>query len=106
MFKFSVFVRAQKDLEHSCCVMCLGKLPLIKKKKKQTQRLPVVRQQKFSFVGNPEVLLWGCFLEATSPWHPGALVQTVKFSYKSMSTRKPLESPLRKTRYKVPTTSK
>lgn len=35
-----MFVRAQKDLEHSCCVMCLGKLPLIKKKK--VQRLPVV----------------------------------------------------------------
>lgn len=80
-----MFVRAQKDLEHSCCVMCLGKLLLIKKKKK-AWRLPVVRQQKFSFVGNPELLPWGCLLEATLPWHPGALVQTVKFSYKSVST--------------------
>lgn len=73
-----MFVRARKDLEHSCCVMCLGKLPLIKKKK--AQRLPVVGQQKFSFVGNPELLPWGCFLEATSPWLPGALVRSVKFS--------------------------
>lgn len=43
-----MFVGARKDLKHSCCVMLMGKLPPIKKKKK-AQRLSVVREQKFTF---------------------------------------------------------
>lgn len=78
MFKFSNVCQSPERFRTQLLCDVSGKTPSNKKKK--AQRLPVVGQQKFSFVGNPELLPWGCFLEATSPWLPGALVRSVKFS--------------------------